>query len=141
MAGHLPQRMGTKHPNIAPYGDVFYTRDNKPIVLAVGTEKQFQALIRLVNLPEIVEDKRFVTNHLRVQNRSALKETLTPAIARFGREELMRSFQQAGVPAGSIRTMKEVFEQPGAKAMILEELMPGGAVSQRVKTVAFQLED
>src|SRR5690606_4167760 len=29
MAGHIPQRMGSAHPNIAPYGDVFYTNDDK----------------------------------------------------------------------------------------------------------------
>ena len=53
MGNHIPQRMGTMHPNIAPYGDVFYTADDKPIVLAVGTERQFENLCAVLNISEI----------------------------------------------------------------------------------------
>ena len=42
IAQHIPQKMGMEHPNIAPYGDVFFTQDEKAIVLAVGTDKQFK---------------------------------------------------------------------------------------------------
>ncbi len=140
MVGHLPQAMGTMHPNIAPYGDVFYTKDDKALVLAVGTEKQFQVLCKLINLPELMEDKRFVTNHLRVENRTALKALMFPAFALKTREDWMALMTKAGVPAGSIRNMQEVFDLPMAEEMILEEKMPDGSVSKRVKTVAFQVE-
>lgn len=141
MAGHLPQPMGTMHPNIAPYGDVFFTKDEKTVVLAVGTEKQFQELCQIVGLPELITDNRFKTNHLRVSNRKALKDLLRPPIARFSRAELMQALQQKGVPAGSIRNMEEVFELEQARAMILTEKSKEGALTQRVKTVAFQIED
>ncbi len=140
MAGHLPQRMGTMHPNIAPYGDVFYTSDEKPIVLAVGTEKQFDHLLNCINLLDLKKDNRFETNHLRVQHRGLLKDLLAPAIARFTRAELMERLQKAGVPAGSIRNMAEVFEQEQAQQMILTEPMADGSESRRVKTVAFRVE-
>jgi len=139
MAGHLPRAMGTMHPNIAPYGDVFYTKNQKALVLAVGTEKQFQVLCRLVNLPELMEDKRFITNHLRVENRAALKALMSPAFALKNRSEWMALLSPAGVPAGSIRNMQEVFELPVAEQMILEEKMEDGSLSKRVKTVAFQV--
>lgn len=140
MAGHLPQKMGTMHPNIAPYGDIFMTKDQKPVVLAVGTEKQFSSLCRVINLPELVNDKRFETNHLRVENRSELKEVLTTPIASINRAELMKALHQNRVPAGSIRNMEEVFDQPQAQAMILEEQLPeANTISRCVKTVAFQI--
>lgn len=141
MAGHLPQPMGTMHPNIAPYGDVFYTKDDKPVVLAVGTERQFRALCAIVGLPELIADNRFKTNHLRVGNRQELKDLLRPQFSGFTRSDLMKALQEKGVPAGSIRNMEEVFELEQAQAMILREGSPEGGESQRVKTVAFQIED
>ncbi len=140
MAGHLPQRMGTMHPNIAPYGDMFSTLDGKAIILAVGTEKQFLELLACINLLELKEDKRFTSNHLRVQNREELKTLLAPAIGKWKRTDLMQRFQEAGVPAGSIRNMEEVFEQEQAQAMILEETLANGESSRRVRTVAFQIK-
>jgi crotonobetainyl-CoA:carnitine CoA-transferase CaiB-like acyl-CoA transferase len=135
MAGHIPQRLGTQHPNIAPYGDIFYARDDKPIVLAVGTERQFQQLCKVL---KIKIEERFATNIQRVQHRTALLEFLQPAFLQFDRDELLELFRTAGVPAAGIRTLPEVFENPLTKNMILEETMPDGRVSKRVKTVAFR---
>lgn len=139
MAGHVPQRMGTMHPNIAPYGDIFYTSDEKPVILAVGTEKQFTALCQCIGVPHLSSDDRFAQNQYRVQNRNALKEELVPAIRKFELDALMSLFHENGVPAGQIRTMPEVFEQAEVQHMILEETMANNAVSKRVKTAAFQI--
>jgi crotonobetainyl-CoA:carnitine CoA-transferase CaiB-like acyl-CoA transferase len=141
MAGHVPGPMGTQHPNIAPYGDTFICRDKKAIVLAVGTERQFQNLLQVLNLDELREDERFSRNSERVRHRQELNEVLEEKIRTFTRPDLLEKFQQQGVPAGSIRHMKEVFELPTARAMILDEVLPNGKVSQRLRTVAFQLED
>ena len=140
MAGHLPQPMGTRHPNIAPYGDMFRTRDGKSIILAVGTEKQFAELCAVLGLSELPADPRFASNHQRGQHREALQERLTPAVAQWSREQLLDQLHQRGVPVGSIRNMAEVFELDTARAMILEEEMANGERSQRVRTVAFQLQ-
>jgi crotonobetainyl-CoA:carnitine CoA-transferase CaiB-like acyl-CoA transferase len=138
MAGHIPQRMGAAHPNISPYGDIFYTKDNKLITLAVGTEKQFKALCECLNKPLLSEDNRFKTNVLRVKNREQLKAELSKLIVLFYRKHLNEIFENKGVPAGNINNMKEVFELPESKNMILEEKMHDGKMSKRVRTVAFQ---
>ncbi|HAS40233.1 MAG TPA: carnitine dehydratase [Microscillaceae bacterium] len=140
MGEHIPQRMGTQHPNIAPYGDIFYTKDEKPVILAVGTEKQFIALCHCLGIPEVANDDRFSQNQARVQNRTFLKEVLSPAIQVHLMEDLMQDFHREGVPAGQIRTMPEVFEQPKAQEMILDAQMQDGTHSRRVKTVAFSLK-
>lgn len=139
MANHIPQSMGCMHPNIAPYGDIFYSKDNKPIVLAVGTERQFQNLCEVLNLNHLITDHKFKINALRVKNRTELKEILTPEFRKFDRDPLLQTFHQKGIPAGSIRNMKEVFEIPLASDMILEEALPNGELTKRVKTVAFDI--
>ncbi|MEM9919567.1 MAG: CoA transferase [Bacteroidota bacterium] len=140
MAGHLPGRMGSQHPNIAPYGDVFYSKDGRPVVLAAGTERQFEGLCRCLGLEGLKDDPRFVDNASRVRHREALRECLRPAFQHFDRRALMAAFQAEGVPAGSIRNMQEVFELPQAQRMILEQQEGEGYVSRRVRTVAFQIE-
>lgn len=138
MAGHIPQRMGTQHPNIAPYGDSYVCKDGKVVLLAVGTEKQFQKLCQVIHQEGLIE--RFSSNAVRVKNREALHQALQKAMADIEAEPLLLALEKAGVPAASIRTMKEVFELPAAQAMILEEEQPDQTVSKRVKTVAFTLK-
>lgn len=135
MAGHIPQRLGMQHPNIAPYGDILYTKDGKAIVLAIGTERQFQMLCKVLKLHP---DERFTSNANRVKNRNALIEFLKPAFLKYDRDDLLEQFHSAGVPAAGIRTMPEVFEHPLTKSMILEEQMPDGRQSKRVRTVVFR---
>lgn len=138
MAGHIPQRLGTQHPNIAPYGDIFKTRDAKQVVIAAGTERQFQKLCEVLNFKYLLSDERFSSNANRVKNRAALIEALQVAFLPFKRDEILQRFQEAGIPAAGIRNMQEVFEHPLAKNMILEETMPDGRQSRRVRTVVFK---
>ena len=72
VAGTVPGRTGSDHPNIAPYGTVFRTRNGDPVVLAVGTDSQFQALCEVLGIPDAAEDGRFATNQQRVVHREAL---------------------------------------------------------------------
>jgi crotonobetainyl-CoA:carnitine CoA-transferase CaiB-like acyl-CoA transferase len=140
MEGNIPQRMGTMHPNIAPYGDMFKTKDGKEIILATATERQFRQFLAIVDLENILQDARFVSNQVRIQHRLALKKMLAEAILRYERDELLAILRAKSVPAGGIRTMQEVFELPTAQRMILTETMPDGIVSKRVKTVAFAIK-
>lgn len=140
MAKHIPQRMGTMHPNIAPYGDVFYTADDKPIVLAVGTERQFENLCSVLELSELVINKKYGTNAARVRNRDLLKSILAKAIIKYERSDILQQLKTKKVPVGSIRNMEEVFETETAKQMILRETLPDGTVTERVRTVVFEIK-
>jgi crotonobetainyl-CoA:carnitine CoA-transferase CaiB-like acyl-CoA transferase len=139
MAGHIPKRMGAEHPNIAPYGDVFKTADAQEIVLACGTEKQWQNLCKILNIKELVESRLFNTNVLRVKNRVKLVKILRGVIKNHERDVLLQLLKDGQVPAGAIRDMREIFENDMAKNMILEESLPEGGVTKRVKTVAFKI--
>lgn len=141
MAGHIPQRMGTQHPNIAPYGDIYSCRDGKAILLAVGTEKQFRNLCNVLEIESLADNALFSSNGARVKNRAALNQTLSQQIINYDAAYLLQQLEAMNVPAASIRNMQEVFELPAAQSMILEEKLPDGMVSKRVKTVAFDLRE
>ena len=117
-AGHVPQRMGSAHPNIAPYGTLYRTADDFALVLAVGTDAQFAALCSAL---EIEPDDRFATNAGRVQHREPLDALLIPAIVRWERDPLLALLAERRVPAGAVHTMPEVFDQPAAEALVLED--------------------
>ena len=139
MAGHIPQRMGSEHPNIAPYGDSFFTADNKYVVLACGTEKQWSSLCKALGLVDLIEDKRFKINALRVKNRAELYSILRGIMKLYERDSLIELLKKHQIPVGAIRNMPEVFESKMAQAMILEDTTHETVVTKCVKTVAFKI--
>lgn len=140
MAGQVPQRMGCQHPNIAPYGDIFSSADGQPILLAVGTERQFRQLCTALNLENVLYIPDFQTNTARVKNRERLNAILSGTIRKISLDDLMRLFKKTGVPAARIRDMKSVFEMPIAQAMVLKETSEEGIETKRVRTVAFKID-
>ncbi len=139
MGGHVPQRMGTRHPNIAPYGDIFTCADGTPLLLAVGTERQFRHLCRVLGLEALADDPDFQNNRARVQHREQLNARLAGVFAARDSDELMAAFKANGVPAARIRDMRAVFDMPEARAMVLEETTAEGIATKRLRTVAFHL--
>lgn len=140
MAEHVPMPMGSLHPNIAPYGEVFTTADGLGIVLAVGNNKQFEALCQTLNLPHLPHDARFNNNQNRVKNRKNLQQLLAEAFKVFdNRHELLQLFIQNGVPAGAIRSMPQVFELPETNHLILEQITPNGQLTKRLKSTVFTI--
>src|SRR5699024_9338562 len=74
MAGHVPQRTGSLHPNIAPYGELFKTADHKTITFAIGSNRHFKDLCEFLNIPELIEQEKFKNVQNRVSNRMELFE-------------------------------------------------------------------
>ena len=68
--GVVPQAMGNRHPSIAPY-EVFDTAD-RPLVLAVGNDRQFSSLTEVLGVSELAADARFASNSDRVAHREEL---------------------------------------------------------------------
>jgi crotonobetainyl-CoA:carnitine CoA-transferase CaiB-like acyl-CoA transferase len=141
MTGQIPQRMGTQHPNIAPYGDMYACADGQMLLLAIGTERQFVQFCQLAHLEELLQNTDFQKNTERVKNRSQLNVHLAKAIQTQTLDYWITQCQKAGIPAARIRDMKAVFERPEAHEMILTEAGPGGEETQRMKTVAFKMKE
>lgn len=125
MTGHVPRPLGTLHPNIAPYGEVFTCADGGAIILAVGSDRQFAALCNALLLPDLANDARFLTNTARVVHRRALAAQLTPVIARRECDRLLATLSEADVPAGAVRDIAEVMQTPAAQAMTMASTIDG----------------
>jgi crotonobetainyl-CoA:carnitine CoA-transferase CaiB-like acyl-CoA transferase len=137
MNNSIPQRMGTCHPNIAPYGDIFVTKDGKSIILAIGSDQQFEKLVETLNASP-KEFFKFMTNKERVSGREGLNELLQNKIKTFLSDDLAEFFRRKRIPHCFIQDMQEVFSHPLAKEMIRsEDVESRKAIG--VRTVAFKL--
>ena len=139
MNKQIPQRIGSLHPNIAPYGDVFITKDNKKLVLAIGSDVQFQKFCTLIGSSKLGVNNLYITNENRVKNRNTLQKELALLIVKLERDYLIKQCIDNGIPMGAIKNMQEVFESPTAQNMILEEKI-GNQITKRVKTIAFEVK-
>lgn len=136
----LPQRKGSQHPNIAPYGDIFYTKDKKGLLLGTGTQKQYEGLCDCLRLEELKTDKRFLTNTLRLTNRAALNAYLEKAFAERQYDELKKECDRKKVTIAPINNMEEVFKTPAAQELILTEAFPSGKIAKCVRTTVFKIK-
>lgn len=118
IGGHLPEAIGSLHPNIAPYGELFSTKDHHNITFAIGSDKQFKALCGLLEVKEIAENPKFISNQNRVKNREELFELLNIEVEKIDFETLYKKCLELEIPIGKLRNLKEVFELPEAKAML-----------------------
>lgn len=139
IAGHIPQAMGSAHPNIAPYGDIFTCKDGKLVVIAAGTERQFIQLCKALHLESLTEDTRFRQNTSRVANREALWEALQARFSAYSRQELSDRLEEFKVPYGCVRNMEEVFQLSESQSVMQEELTEDGTLHKSVRTAVFNI--
>ncbi|MCB9259037.1 MAG: CoA transferase [Ignavibacteriales bacterium] len=118
-ASIIPERKGSDHPNIFPYGTTFLTKDKKHILLAIGNDKQFKTFCNLIDKKEEINCQKFSTNLERVKNRDELKEILSNIILKYNSKSLIELLNRKKIPAAVIKNMKEVFEQNQAKEILL----------------------
>ena len=101
MDGRIPGRSGNAHPNITPY-DTFPTGTEK-IFLAVGNDKQFTTLCRIIGVPGLANDERFANNSQRNRHRSELTRQLEAALVGFECQALADRLVREGVPCAPIQ--------------------------------------
>ena len=111
--GEIPERTGNMHPVIAPYG-TFVAQDGL-MNIAPATERMWRALCVEVELPALPDDPRFANNEKRVANRALVHATIEERIRRKPRSEWIEKFIAAGIPAGYINRLDEVFADPQVK--------------------------
>ena len=105
-AGEVPGPVGTQHPAIAPYG--LFTAGSDTLQIAVASASQWRAFAPLVGVDP--DDERFADNTARVAHREALTAAIEEALGERTVDEWLASFAAAGIPAGRVRTLDEVYE-------------------------------
>ncbi|MEE4361076.1 MAG: CaiB/BaiF CoA-transferase family protein [Pseudomonadales bacterium] len=137
VGGRIPQRMGSAHPNVVPYGTLYGTADGDWIVLAVGTDRQFAALARAIGAPELADDARFRRNADRVRHRAELDGQLQQAFGQRGTGALVDALGSEGVPFGQVNDMRAVFAQDAADRLRLQGQLADGSPVAAVRTAVF----
>lgn len=131
-SGTVPRRLGNGHPNLAPYQS-FPTADGD-LIVAVGNDRQFARLCEVLGVTELAHDPRFATNPARVAQRAALLPLLVARTVTWVAAELLAALEAAGVPAGPVNRIDQVFADPQvvARGMRLAvEGLPGLAAPIR----------
>ena len=123
VSGVAPGKMGNAHPNLAPYA-VFDCADGW-IIIATGNDAQYQRLVQVLGLTDMAGDPRFASNADRIANRAAMTKGLTTATRSWTKADLLAACEAAGVPAGPINDLAEVFADPQVVARAMQ-IAPGG---------------
>lgn len=108
--GEVAGQAGNEHPTVYPTG-VFPTRDGAINIAATG-DRAFANFARAVGMPELADDERFNSRRMRGQNRPELREICEELTREFASDDLVSKLNDAGVPAGAILNIDEVFENP-----------------------------
>jgi len=138
LGNKVPRRTGTAHPNIQPQR-TFACADGD-IVIVVGNDAQFATLCGVLGTPELAQDPRYLTNSQRVKNQDSLDPILDAIFAAQPRAHWLAALKQAGVPAGSINTVPEVFEDPQVVHRAMLRRLPhpvAGSVPQVMNPLRF----
>nr|MCU0885562.1 CoA transferase [Beijerinckiaceae bacterium] len=135
VSGKAPGRLGNAHPNIVPY-EVFEVADGH-VIIASGNDGQYRKLCEALGQPGLGTDARYATNRDRIAARAELVPLLNGLTRGFAKADLLARLEAAGVPAGPINGMDEVFADPQVVARgIRRDLAAPAAKDGRIPTVA-----
>lgn len=140
VAGSNPKLMGSGHPNIAPYGNVYKAIDDRTVMYAIGNDRQFGDLCKILGAPELSREKRFITNPERVKNREALEKITAELTVQFEAEYLVDQLRRNQVPAAVVSDVREVFENHLSQDLILEGNDEGKTI-KGLSTIGFYMKD
>ncbi|MGH6671520.1 MAG: CaiB/BaiF CoA transferase family protein [Xanthobacteraceae bacterium] len=136
VSGAIPQRIGNTHPNLVPY-QVFPVADGN-IIIATGNDAQFVKLCGILGAPELAAVPEYKDNKGRLAHRAELVGKLSALTLRVSRDELLVKLEAAGIPAGPINNLEQVFSDPQVihRGMKLELENPAaqGGTSPGVRT-------
>lgn len=107
-----PERVGLKHPSIAPYGS-FICSDGREVVLSIQNEREWANFCRIVlGQAELATDARFNSNSARTQNRPELEATVQAVFGRMTCAEAIDRLTEAQTAYGSINSVHDLIRHP-----------------------------
>lgn len=112
VAGEVGTAQGNHHPSITPYG-LFACRDGA-VQISVGSEGLWRKFCKLVDIDP--DSPQWKTNSDRVRNRQSLITAIESAFAHTDSEPLLAQLANAGIPAGKVRNLQEVYEWDQTKS-------------------------
>jgi crotonobetainyl-CoA:carnitine CoA-transferase CaiB-like acyl-CoA transferase len=136
----IPGKLGTKHPNIPIYGEVFKTSDEKEFIIAIASDYQFTKLYDFLGVPE---EMRAETTPDRKRLEEPLLEFLHNLFRQKQMAEIKDTFNRMGVPYGEVKNVGEVLDLPQIERIILEDVMntkSGEIEMKRIRSIIVRIE-
>jgi crotonobetainyl-CoA:carnitine CoA-transferase CaiB-like acyl-CoA transferase len=115
-SGDLPFPCGSAAPYSAP-NEAFPTADGW-VVVAAYQPKRWNALCKILEVPQLENDERFATSELRVANREAMFESLSARTRHWNKAQLLDVLDAADIICGAVNTYAEVAASEPFDAMI-----------------------
>ena len=135
--GEVPEPKGSAHRLTAPY-QAFETSDGY-VNIGAANQANWERLCAAIGRDELVSDPRFVEPRDRMNNIDALVSTLEQTFAQHSSDHWLETLEAAGVPAGPINDLAEVYADPQVQAreMMVETDHP---VAGRVKNIGIPIK-
>ena len=118
IAKNEPKPIGSLHPNIAPYGEIFTTYDKQKITFAVGSDKQFALLCDVLQLESLSNNEKFKTNQQRVKHRKTLFRLLQNELKKITLKNIFSYCLKHDIPIARIRKVSEAINDQVSRSMI-----------------------
>ena len=110
--GKAPERVGLKHPTIAPYG-AFTCADGRDIVISIQNEREWADFCKLVlRRPELLEDARCKGNAARVEHRTFVDGTVAEVFATLTSATVVDRLTEAQTAFGQINSVYDLIQHP-----------------------------
>ena len=103
-----PSRTGNRHGGlgISPY-NVYRTSDGYVVINAPG-DQHFQAILNIIERPDLTDDPRFTTRAARVANMDAVDEIIETWTSQHPKDEVAGKLLAVSVPSAPVRELSEV---------------------------------
>lgn len=130
--GVPPVRLGTRHPQNAPYQAFLGSGPNDYFVVAAGTQQQWERLCQVLGLDDLTKDPRYLTQTDRVTHQTDLEDTLAPVFATRPGAEWIAELGAAGIPCSPVYDYAQVLADPHVQqsGLITEVPLPGGGTAR-----------
>jgi len=113
--GDIPVQVGNDHPTSSPMG-LFDAIDGQ-FNLGASGEGNWKRFCDVLQQPQWLEDPEFATEKLRVRNRARLTEEIQAVFSTQTVAHWVQLLNDAGVPAGPVYTVPQMFEDPQVQAL------------------------
>lgn len=90
----------------------YQTKDNKYIVLVCSSDQTFNRLAEAMNRKDMLDDERYYTNAVRLQNDQEVQIIVSDFIKQLDLVELQAKLDAHGVPMSPILSIEDIFNDP-----------------------------
>lgn len=106
--GKVQERSGSRLPFTAPR-NIYKTCDNQFITIGGSAQSAFITICKVLNMPELLEDPRFLNNRLRIKNIDALDFEIQKCVAQFDLEGLLKKSDECNATISPINSVAQIF--------------------------------